>query len=266
MARRSSSNRSYNLISFIFFVLTLITCFGTVAILNETVTIPDVLAPPTDIALQSTLVRQTWTPSFTPPPTDIPAATDTPTPTLTRTATATQTATLTITPLPTDTPTQTPTVTPSSTYTLTFTPSNTPTITLTPSATGFTATPTRTPVAFPFIIESVEIRPALENNCNFQGFGGNVFNLINEPIDGLRVMATGPGLPEAGVIGITGAATNFGPGGWEVRVSEVLNNNQYTVQLQNTDGTVLSQPINQTFASSCDSNLLLIRFKQIRPY
>jgi len=265
----SSRSTTYNLISLTFLVLAVLICLLTAGILSETVPVPDPLIPPTDIDIPTLQARVIWTPSFTPLPSDTPPPTNSPTPSATPTETATQTETATPTEGPTDTPTQTQTPTPSSTFTTTFTalpPTMTATITLTPSPTGPTATSTRTPAPFPFVVERVEIRKDLNNDCTFQGFGGNVFDLINEPIDGLRIVVTGPGLPTAGQVGVSGGNQNYGPGGWEVRVSNGVNSNQYTLQLQNVDGTPFSQPITQTFSSSCDGNLMLIRFKQIRPY
>lgn len=262
--RQGSS--TYNLITLVFLFLTVLVCLATTGILTETVPVPEALKPATDVPLPTGQVLPLWTASFTPLPTNTPLPTPTRTITPTNTATNTQTATSTLTPEPTDTPTFTYTPTPSSTFTKTFTPTNSPTITLTPSATGPTDTPTNTPAPFPFVVDTIQIRQDLNANCNLQAFGGNVFDLVNEPINGLQIAVTGPGLPSGGLVVTSGSDLDYGPGGWEAKVSDFLAPNQYTVQLRNVDGTPLSTTITQTFAGNCDGNLVLIRFKQIRPY
>ncbi|NJL31755.1 MAG: hypothetical protein HC898_09050 [Phycisphaerales bacterium] len=110
------------------------------------------------------------------------------------------------------------------------------------------------------------MRPDLNGTCTFQGFGGNVFDLIGEPINGLNIVVTGVGLPATGAVTTSGSNAAYGPGGWEVKIADAVNTNKYTVQLQKGDGTVLSAPIEVTFSGDCDQNLVLIRFDQIRPY
>lgn len=265
------SRTVYNLISLIFFLLALVIAIVTAGWMTESIGVPEFLAPATDVPSPTVAAFLTWTPSFTPSMTASPTITLSPTATFTRTATATQTPTDTSTPTLTPTWTITPTATPSSTFTLTFTPQP-PTFTFTPSftpsPTGPTTTPTNTAAPFPFVVPTgtLRLRPDLNGSCAFQGFGGNVFDLIGEPITGLNIVVTGPGLPSTGAVAASGSNSAYGPGGWEVRVADTINANTYTVQLQKADGTVLSAPIQVTFPNDCDQNLVLIRFDQIRPY
>lgn len=265
------SRAVYNLISIIFFLLAIVIAAVTAGWITETIEVPEALSPSTDVPHPTEAALLTWTPSHTPTITNTPTITPSSTATFTRTPTATQTPTDTSTPTITPTSTTTPTATPSSTYTLTFTPQP-PTFTFTPSftpsPTGPTATPTYTPAPFPFVVPpgTLRLRPDLNGSCAFQGFGGNVFDLIGEPITGLNIVVTGPGLPSTGAVALSGSNDAYGPGGWEVKVADAINTNTYTVQLQKADGTALSAPIQVAFSNDCDQNLVLIRFDQIRPY
>jgi hypothetical protein len=262
---RQSNAGTYNLISFIFLAMSLLICFATVGIVSESFEVPAALRPDTPIPQPSLIARQLPTVTNTPIPTDTPRATPTRTPSATPTVTATQTATVTETDVPTLTATFTQTATPSSTFTLTFTPSPSPTITLTPTATGFTSTPTRTPAAFPFRVDDVDVRPDLDEACNFQGFAGYVYDIIGEPETGLLVVVTGVGLPSGGLSAVSGQNTNYGPSGWEVRTSAAPVRGTYSVQLARSDGTPLSQAVEVSFPGNCDSNLVLLSFRRERP-
>lgn len=267
-----SNTRVYNAVGCLFLLLTLVTVGITAAWLTEAVKIPTVLVPPTDIPIPLLEVRVSWTPSRTLPPSLTPFPSDTPSVTVTRTSTATQTPSETSTEPPTLTPSNTPTVTPSSTFTSsptfteTYTPSVSPTITLTPSPTGATDTPSPTVTAFPFIASELRIRANPQNNCDYQGIAGNVFDTFSAPLSGIKVVVTGGNLREGGASAVSGSNLAFAQSGWEVIVSSFVTRSSYTVQLQSDDGIALSAPIEVTFPGSCDSNQLLIQFTQTRPY
>lgn len=265
------SKSLYNAISLFFLFLSAIICIVTLGWMSESITVPGFIAPSTDVPTVQVIAFASFTPSMTPTITVTPSITPSLTETPTNTATSTQTATGTDTPTATYTASVTATATPSSTFTLTFTPAP-PTFTFTPSftpsPTGPTATATSSPAPFPFNVPAgtLRLRPDLNGTCTFQGFGGNVFDLIGEPINGLNIVVTGPGLPSTGAIASSGSNAAYGPGGWEVKVADAINANSYAVQLQKPDGTVLSASIAVTFPNDCDQNLVLIRFDQIRPY
>lgn len=122
---------------------------------------------PPRLSISFEIPASTFTPTFTPVPTDTPTPTptwtpsptptDTPTATRTLTPTATQTTSPTATPTPSSTPTASPTATPtpSSTYTV----SPTATLTLTPISTSTptpSSSPTTSPTHTPTVIETVE--------------------------------------------------------------------------------------------------------------
>ena len=260
----------YNVTTLFFTLSTVLVCLVTSLFLSNKENVPTFLAPSTEIVIPTMQAAVIWTPSSTPRPTNTRLPSVTPSPSPTWTSTPTQTATVTNTPLPTSTATITSTATPSSTFTQTFTPTIPPTITLTPTATGPTATPPPTSAPFPFEVPvlngGLRVRQEPNNNCNYQGFAGNAFDLFNAPVNGLQVVVTGAGLPQSGAVASSGSNNNFGPGGWEVVVSNNLNTFEYTLQLRGVDGTALSAPIDFTFTGNCQQNQVLIRFQQIKPY
>ena len=262
---QASNSGTYNLISFVFLALAMVVCFATLGILSESFEVPAAIRPVTDVPAPTLIARQIPTATNTPLPSNTPRVTPTRTASPTSTVTATQTATVTDTDEPTLTVTFTQTATPSSTFTRTFTPSPSPTITLTPSPTGFTDTPTPTPAPFPFEVRDLDVRPDLDEACNFQGFAGNVFDLIGEPENGLNIVATGSGLPAGGLTAVSGSNSNYGPSGWEIRTSAAPVRAEYVVQMFRLDGTPLTQPVTVTFPGNCESNLVLLSFRRIRP-
>ncbi|NJL93355.1 MAG: hypothetical protein HC915_06295 [Anaerolineae bacterium] len=254
-------NILYNLITLMMLLLSTAICIVTSAWVSGNAEVPESLRPPTPIDIPTLQARVLWTPSFTPLPSETPLPTLTRTATATWTATNTQTATNTLTPSPSSTSTITPTWTPSSTFTpsatatQTATATETPTITLTPTEPGPTATATLTPAPFPFEIPvasgGLRIRAAQDGSCASQAFAGNVFDLLNNPVDGYQIVVNGPGLPTQGAVTSSGTNLNYGPGGWEIIVSTGLVQNTYRVQLRAPDGTLLSSPLTYTFSGSC---------------
>lgn len=258
------NNALYNLITIMFLLMTCLLVTVTALWSTDTMAVPSALAPSTEIPIPMLQIPVSWTPSNTPLPSNTPRPSLTPSVTNTRTPTVTNTATETPTNTITPTPSFTQTPTPSSTFTATFTPSDTATITLTPTSAVATSTPTRTLTAFPIVVDEFRLRPDLNEACNFLAVAGNAFDDLNQPFRGLVVNVRGPGLPGNGVTAITGSNTNYGDSGFEVRVNSSVTQASYTVQVQQSDGTVLSQPIDVTFSGNCD-NVLLIRFKATRP-
>src|SRR5690606_18977985 len=176
------SSRIYNIISIVFLLLTIgVLAFGVSRYIQGAPQRPAVVVP---TLMELPTVTPTFTPSRTLPPTWTltPTWTNTPTETPTDAPTATPTHTLTMTPTATETPSLTPT------------PSDTPTITPTPSL-EFSPTPLATdtpqPSPFPFALRNNQI--AFTSNfantagCQWQGFGGVVFDLGGRPFNGVRV-------------------------------------------------------------------------------
>jgi hypothetical protein len=216
---------------------------------------------PTDTAT-NTLVP-TWTETFTP----TGSATNTDMPTLTPSRTPPPSATLTQT-LP---PSSTPPPEPSLTITSTFVPSPTPVVTDTLAATAasnFTAQPTEPPPSpFPFELMNDQViyttNMANTAGCAWQGIGGQVFDLNDQPLAQIRVHVFGSGVD---TYAVSGSNTLYGISGWEIPVSNAVNGNSYLVELQTSQGTIVSPQVQVTFPNTCSGNLARIDFKQTRPF
>lgn len=249
------SGRIFNLLSIVFVVLTIVwVIFVITRLLGPSVEVQTVASLPTPVTIPS------LTPSVTPPPTSTPTDTPTPTETLTPTVTPTETIAPTASPTITDTPgpTSTPTDTPTPQATFTPLPTETPS--------GPTATFTATTSPFPFDLRNNEIvftqNFANQAGCAWQGIGGQVFDLNGNPLNGLRLHIFGPNLDR---FVDSGSNTQYGQGGWEQPVDNVINTNTYFVQLETTAGTVISPRVQVTFPGDCARNVALVNFIQTRP-
>jgi hypothetical protein len=258
----SGAARIYNIVTIIFIVLTLLLC-GWVA--------TRFVAPPVEagpgVVIPTEAVLPTVTPSATATATDLPTFTPVPT----------QTLVPSITPIPSSTPSLTPTIT------LTLTPSPSATITTTatitgtplPTETGTATTPPTplpsptgpTPSPFPFAQsgDTVSFGQNFANSagCAWQGIGGQVFDINNQPLTGIRVRVYGQGFDTT-----TTSGTNslYGPAGWEVTLATTISSSTYVVELQSQQGTVISPAVTVAFPGSCTSNLGQVNFQQTRPF
>lgn len=242
----------FNIISFIFLILTIVVIVGVGALLAS--------PPPTTAVVAL--------------PTTVPEALF---PTLTPTFTHTPTFTRTIPPTFTSTATHTPTITPSVTPSLTFTPSFTPSITFTPSTT-FTASPSPTatgpsptpqPSISPFlfgvptgIIYETNTRNSL--GCSWQGVGGQVVDLANQEVlpGRYQVRVFGNGFERVVQLG---SNSLYGlTSGWEVQTDSLVNTNTYFVRLETVNGTEISEALQVPFFSDCTRNVAIIKFQQLR--
>jgi hypothetical protein len=223
----------------------------------------------------------------------LPTITPTFTPTFTLTPTATLTVTPSITPSisPTTTWTQIPSLTPSLTHTvppptLTMTPSLTTTIapsltitntlavtatlvpSITPTVNSFVPQPTEPPPSpFPFVLRDNQViytaNFANTAQCAWQGIGGQVFGADGSPLLNMRVHVFGQGVD---LYTVTGSNTLYGYSGWEVPLNTALTSNSYIVELQTSEGTIVSPQITVTFVPDCTKNLALVSFSQTRSF
>jgi hypothetical protein len=176
----------------------------------------------------------------------------------------------TITPTPeiflpstwTPTPSNTPTAPPVPTETP-APPTDTPAPTLT--------TPEASPTGPPFNLQSGSpvLTPNIANDqaCQWMGVGGQAFNVDGEPIQGLGVHLEGTigGLPIK-LDSLTGSATALGPAGYVFNVSDhpIASQGSLWIQLNDTAGIPLSDKAFLDTSDSCDQNLVLINWKQVR--
>lgn len=149
---------------------------------------------------------------------------------------------------------------------LTFTPTSTPTRTLTP-----TQTPTPTEKPMPYIIKGKpEYQP---DSLLFQGFGcdylfigGQVWDLQDNPMKGLTVQLRGTYGDEPIVQDSeTGSVSAYGASGYGFNLSNKrISEGGLSLVLVDADGNLLSSPVILQTSTSCQENLILVNFKQVR--
>src|SRR5258706_6928734 len=185
--RRRSSDGLFNGFTMLFLGLTAVVLIYVVLLLTKVIGPPASLAPisptlPSILLVPSSTPTPTLTLTPLPSNTVPPTATTVPSKTRTPTPTSTNTPTLTSTPTTTDTPTKTLTPTKTPLPTKTLTPTIDPNL------------PTRTPTGFSFKLQ--EGSPALIANldaavgCSFQGLGGQIFDMNNQPAMNLQIHVT----------------------------------------------------------------------------
>jgi len=182
--------------------------------------------------------------------------------------------------LPTATPTPKelpPSWTPEATGTLPPTdtpgPTSTPTVTSTPEATETPdePTPTATPLPYalqagsPTPINSTIFHPDL--GCNWMGVAGQVFSLNGEPVIGLAVELGGSltGM-DIQLLSLSGAAIQYGPGGYEFTLSDepIASQDTLYIRLLDQAGLPFSEKVFFSTFDDCEKNLILINFNQIQ--
>jgi len=180
---------------------------------------------------------------------------------------STPTATLVFLP-PTWTPAA-PTATAQTAPTSTPAPVSTDSPTIAPP----TFAPTQADGVYPFALESNPIAMAAavfhkDGDCNWQGVAGRVVDLQGRPVIGMRVHLTG--IYDGKTIELTtltgGASAWYGDSGFEFVLGDTILASTQSLAIQLNDQSFL--PISElvifdTYAT-CDKNLILINFKQVR--
>ncbi|MFH1446725.1 MAG: hypothetical protein ABIG43_04850 [Chloroflexota bacterium] len=172
----------------------------------------------------------------------------------------------------TPTPTSVVSLTPSPTITHT----NTSTPTIRSSAT-LTATPTFTPTAtekpMPFVLKGSPeplsndlLHPELD--CEALIIGGQVWDLQDAPMIGLTVHLGGHlGQYEVDFYTLTGSADIYGESGYEFIILEIprlVSEDTLWIQLEDPSGLPLSSRNYLKTSESCQENLILVNYKQVR--
>jgi hypothetical protein len=124
--------------------------------------------------------------------------------------------------------------------------------TTTPSLPEPTQTPEPTPTAVVYQYQLQEGSPAYIENihhsdlgANWMGVGGQVFDSEGNPVERIVVVAAGTlGGEPIEVLGMTGAASQYGPGGYEIQLAQRLiqSSGSVTVTLYDLAGNMLSAP------------------------
>ena len=153
----------------------------------------------------------------------------------------------------------------------TFTATTPPTITVQPSVTAsLTPTATFTAIPYPYVVQ--EGCPVYMPNfahpdagCNWLGVAGQVFDAEHIGIENLVVIAGGTlaGNP-IDIVQMTGSATAYGSGGYELVLSSTVVASEGTlwVQVKDLAGTPLTPKIYLDTHDDCFQNLLLLNFVQ----
>lgn len=190
-----------------------------------------------------------------PPPT-LPPTLGPPTPTNTPeiylptqwTATPTTTATFTPEPTATETPTETPA------------PTDTPAVTSTPSGAAIVPQPDNPTLTSNFA------HP--DKACQWMGIAGQVFDSQTKAaVTGLAVRIGGQlGTFPVDQTSLTGSAPAYGPGGYELVLSDhpIASNRTVWIQILDTAGVPLSDKVYFVTSDKCSENLVLFNWDQVR--
>jgi hypothetical protein len=146
-----------------------------------------------------------------------------------------------------------------------------------------TPTPTLKPTTAPSKVQNVEtpttqpysVQPNTpiftqnfnhaDKGCNWMGVAGQVFPAKGFPIVNLVVAVTGKlGDKTLDQIQLTGLASAYGPGGFEVELSStpVASTKTLSIQLYDLSGKAISDPLAFNTLADCKKNLILINFVQ----
>lgn len=163
--------------------------------------------------------------------------------------------------MPTTKATLTPTLSP--TYTKTATPTKTATLTLTPTATER---------LMPYVVRGVPERYPSSMlfqsiGCSNLLIGGQVWDLTDAPVSGLVVRLGGYYgdlmIDEDSVTGSVPAYDNESGYGFILNNQLIVETRLY-LQLEDSEGNPLSNPIFLETSDLCSENLILVNFKQVR--
>ncbi len=136
-----------------------------------------------------------------------------------------------------------------------------PTATQKPSSRGYSFSIQTDPAS----ISSVLFRP--EWGCDWMGLAGQVVDLKNSPATGIRVQVGGYlGENKVDLLSLTGTALQYGRAGYEFTLAEkpAASTGKLWVQLLDQSDLPLSDKIYFDTFESCDQNLIIINFKQVR--
>ncbi len=168
-------------------------------------------------------------------------------------------------------PTATRTVAPTTASTILPTNTSTPqSIATNTSTTMPTQTATSVP-AFMFAAQSgtpVEIQNFVNTTagCNWQGIAGQIFDKDDTPLKNIVIRAGGTwnGQP-VNLLGVSGAATLYGEGGYELVLGTktALTTKTVWVQLYDLQSKQLSEKVYINTSTTCSKNLILLNFKFI---
>lgn len=104
--------------------------------------------------------------------------------------------------------------------------------------------------------------------CQWSGVAGQATSLNGEAVQGLFIQLGGslPGVDHVDNLTMTGLAPEYGPGGFEITISNelVVSDNTLWIQLLDQQNLPLSDRIYISTYADCERNLILVYFDQVR--
>lgn len=128
--------------------------------------------------------------------------------------------------------------------------------------------------SFPFTIQNEAVTYSRHpNGCTGLWLVGQIFNMEQQPLVCGPLGRPLPCLPVqvisdegSSAIQFTGSAPDWGPSGYEFLLNSTPVEAEFEVQLLNTNGQPLSEPIVVRTLASCDQNVAVVNFIQIRDF
>lgn len=142
------------------------------------------------------------------------------------------------------------------------TPLVSPTATITPTP---TTPPTPTPQFVPQLGAPIGMQNffRLDEGCNWQGIAGQVFDENKNPVEGVIVEINGE-LGGQSFLGlaITGSASLYGAGGFEIKLSDypIESDGTLWIVIKDLQGNILAAPRPFDTYLECEKNLILFNF------
>lgn len=99
--------------------------------------------------------------------------------------------------------------------------------------------------------------------CSFLGVGGQAFDIDGSPVQGYAIRLTGNLNGDfIEFLTLTGAATQYGPGGYEVQIGDLPadSTNSLQIVLLNQESVPISEPVFFDTFDDCNRNVVLINF------
>jgi hypothetical protein len=133
--------------------------------------------------------------------------------------------------------------------------------------------PTPTPTSLPYALQAGSPTPINSEifhpdlGCNWLGVAGQVFSLSGDPVVGLAVELGGSlGGVDIQLLSLSGAAIQYGPGGYEFTLADepVASQDTLYIRLLDQAGLPFSDRVYFSTFDDCEKNLILINFNQIQ--
>lgn len=106
-----------------------------------------------------------------------------------------------------------------------------------------------------------------EHTCNWMGVAGQAFDIQGRPIPGITVQVSGPLHGKTiQFLSMTGSALSYGEGGYEIFLDDKPEDTmgEFDIRLVDQLGRGLSPRYSFNTYNSCEKNLAIINFKQIK--